>query len=365
MKKILNEFIKDKDRVLNLLNFLPYPLVIAKEIDAKIIHIFANAQFLVEIGYTDEEIPTIEHWFSLAYPDEAYRKEVVQQWMQQVNIAKVNQIDSAVVQAKIRLKNGQDCWYKAKATLWQDYHAVAFINIDQLVRQNEALIIQNANKDKILSLISHDIRTPIIQTIALLDLFKDETLEVSEFLTLSNLVYARVNEVLSFVDNTLYWAKNNFQQLNIIKSNINIGAQIDSIIALYEAQIENKKITIVKDLSILIEIRTDKEIFSAVLRNILANAIKFTPTHGSITIRASEEDAYWCVQVADTGIGMDAALLENLNNNIHHTTKGTNKEQGFGLGLLLCRDLLTKIGGYLSIHSEIANGTKVSIYTPK
>lgn len=365
MENILNEFLTSKDRVLNLLNFLPYPLIIAKEIDEKMIHVFANAQFLVEIGYTDEAIPTIEHWFSLAYPDEAYRQEIIQQWTQQMNIAKANQIDSAVVQAKIRLKNGQDCWYKVKATIWKDYHAVAFINIDQLVRQNETLIIQNTNKDKILSLISHDIRTPIIQIIALLDLFKDETLEASEFLSMSDLVCAKVNEILSFVDNILHWAKNNFQQFNITKSNFAIGVQIDEIVALYETEIAHKQITIIKDLSVLEVISTDKEIFSVVLRNILTNAVKFTPKYGSITIRASEEGAYWCIEVADTGVGIDTTSLKNINNDIHHTTKGTNKEQGFGVGLLLCRDLLTKIGGYLSIHSEIANGTTVSICLPK
>lgn len=332
--------------------------------DKESTHIFLNEQFLTEIVYTIEEMPTIKEWFELAYPNESYRQEVIHNWTEQVTEAKEKHKDSAIFQAKIRLKNGNYCWYEIKGTLWQEYHAIAFINIDRLVQQKEELIIQNNNKDKMLSLLTHDIRTPITQIISLLDLFRDKDIEADEFLYLSDSLYTRTNDLLNFVDKTLDWVKINFKQLSIVKSNILIDYQIDNIINLYAHSAQSKNIKIIKDNIQIESIDTDKDIFHIVLRNILANAIKFTPKNGKIKLEVLQEKSYCVIQISDIGIGISEEVIEKLKNKIHHTTKGISNEHGIGLGLLFSRDLLEKIGGHLIIDSKINQGTTVKIYIP-
>ncbi len=195
-------------------------------------------------------------------------------------------------------------------------------------------------------------------------MFKDKNLEADEFLDLSDSLFTRANDVLNFVDKTLDWVKTNFKQLKIIKSNVVIDYQIDNIINLYEYSAQSKNIEIVKDSIEVESVDTDKDIFHTVLRNILANAIKFTPKNGNIKLQVLQEESFCIIQVSDTGIGISEDVIEKLKNKIHHTTKGTHHEHGIGLGLLLCRDLLEKIGGHLVIDSKVNEGTMVKIYIP-
>jgi two-component system, sensor histidine kinase and response regulator len=108
----------------------------------------------------------------------------------------------------------------------------------------------------------------------------------------------------------------------------------------------------------------DRDMVTLVLRNLLSNAIKFTAQHGTVIIRLKTESDFCRVSVIDNGIGMDRETLARIQDNSYYSTNGTSKESGTGLGLMLCRDFLSKNGGSLLIESEPGNGSSFSFTLP-
>ena len=102
-----------------------------------------------------------------------------------------------------------------------------------------------------------------------------------------------------------------------------------------------------------------------VLRNLISNAIKFTPENGHIAIGATELSSFVEVYVQDTGLGLSSEALEKINGNDFYTTKGTASESGTGLGLMLCKDFLNRNGGQMHIESEIGKGSTFSFTLPR
>jgi signal transduction histidine kinase len=109
----------------------------------------------------------------------------------------------------------------------------------------------------------------------------------------------------------------------------------------------------------------DKEMVNLVLRNLISNAIKFTPEEGTITLDAREDESYIEVFVNDSGTGMSADVLQRLIEGSHYTTVGTANEPGTGLGIMLCKEFLSRNGGRLNIQSEPGKGSTFSFTLPK
>jgi len=129
-------------------------------------------------------------------------------------------------------------------------------------------------------------------------------------------------------------------------------------------QAEAKKIhtSIKSDNSIFIS--ADKDMISLVLRNLVSNAIKFTPEAGTVSVGVALQDRFVEIYVEDSGLGIDEDTLEKLNQNNYYSTKGTASESGTGLGLMLCREFLTKNGGQLFIESKPGKGSTFSFILP-
>ena len=109
---------------------------------------------------------------------------------------------------------------------------------------------------------------------------------------------------------------------------------------------------------------TDRDMLKLVLRNLLSNSIKFTPVHGHITISLRENSAFAEIIVQDTGVGISAESLKKIHENSYYTTKGTASESGTGLGLLLCKEFLSRNGGEMTIQSELGKGSIFSFSIP-
>jgi signal transduction histidine kinase len=124
------------------------------------------------------------------------------------------------------------------------------------------------------------------------------------------------------------------------------------------AQAQNKKIKILEDLKTTIPVRAHKHSLNTVVRNLISNAIKFTPEGGLIKLGLRQENGHVVVSVADTGVGMSSdAIAKLFRIDAKHTTKGTANEKGTGLGLILCKDFVEKNGGKLWVESEEGKGS--------
>jgi signal transduction histidine kinase len=137
---------------------------------------------------------------------------------------------------------------------------------------------------------------------------------------------------------------------------------VDEHFKIFKSIASNKNISLINSVERL-EVRTDKQILSLVIRNLIANAIKFSFEGGKIEISARPDNLDFVIQVKDNGKGIPPQDLESLFQT-SNTTEGTRKEKGTGLGLTLCYDYLKHLNGEISVQSEIGKGTTFTIRIP-
>jgi signal transduction histidine kinase len=169
---------------------------------------------------------------------------------------------------------------------------------------------------------------------------------------------------ISLMENLLQWSKSQMEAHVIESSQVNVSQLINEVLKLLHLQAEAKQIYIeTKNIS-PVYVLADKEMINLVLRNLVSNAIKFTPQQGSISIGVNEQHSFVEVYVQDNGTGMSTEVLKKINENNYYTTKGTASESGTGLGLMLCKEFLVKNGGQMFIESKEGEGSTVSFTLP-
>jgi signal transduction histidine kinase len=356
----LNRLNIEKEALKRVLNFLPYPFLVSEVNQGRRRNIFVNEKFIDEIGYTCEEMPTIDDWFDLAYPDEIYRNEIKEEWNSRSTQAIIEGKDSVFLQAKVQTKTKGVRWYEVKSSVSGSISLVAFVDIHENKAREEDLSRTNRNKDRILSILGHDLRGPLRNLQALSAMMLKQNLTREEFLSMVKSVNEKAFQSLEFLDTTLIWTKSNFDKISIQIEKLSPRALVESILPVYQNLFDNKKITISLDIDASTNIYSDIEILTIVIRNLISNALKFTGERGVITISAKQEGDFFIISVKDTGVGMDVETIHKIIDE-HYSSKGTHQESGLGLGLKLCKELLKQIGSILEIESEKNKGTTMKI----
>lgn len=233
-----------------------------------------------------------------------------------------------------------------------------------LEKQTNELNELNKVKDKLFSIISHDLKTPMY---ALQNLFvnvKNLDLPAGEIKSMVPAVVTELNHTTALLENLLQWAKSQMQAGNILPEVIDVSGLIKDTVKLLRLQAEEKKITIEAKADLAAFAWADYNMISLVTRNLLSNAIKFTPQNGQVIVGVHESHAGVEVFVHDTGVGISSETIAKINNNNFYTTNGTNNERGTGLGLALCKEFLEKNGGRLMIETEPGHGSIFSFTLP-
>jgi two-component system, sensor histidine kinase and response regulator len=238
------------------------------------------------------------------------------------------------------------------------------VNGKLLERQTEELTELNALKNKLFSVISHDLKAPMY---ALRNLFRNMQQYDLPAKEIKSMVPEVVNELTyttSLMENLLQWARSQMQSDAVKPQLIDISGQMEEVTRLLRLQAEAKKIKIVLEAEPSTCVFADKDMIDLVLRNFLSNAIKFTPPYGTISLGVRKAGSAIEVYVQDTGEGMDPEALRKINQNNYYSTKGTAGESGTGLGLLLCKEFLARNGGKMHIESEPGRGSIFSFTLP-
>lgn len=335
-----------------VLNFLPYPFLVSKNHNNTQYNIYTNSRFVEEIGYSCSEMPTINEWFEIAYPNLQYRTEIISEWNHRAEVAKAESKDHVVMQAKIHTKCFGDKWYEVKASLLGHFHLVAFVNIDKEINRELELQTLNENKNTTLSILSHDLRTPINNLYSILELINSGRLTKSEEKEMFQKLTNHVFQMREFVDTTLQWTKVNFGELTKVQQSVNIAQLVQTTLELYHVAISEKKIGVSKTLGQQGCPTGDPEIFSILLRNLISNAIKYTPTSGSIHVHDTSSNGRYKLSIENSGGGITGDKINSILHGNYVSEKGTQGETGTGLGLKLCQQLLTHMGGAMEIESR-------------
>lgn len=233
--------------------------------------------------------------------------------------------------------------------------------------QREELEKLNKTKDKIFSVISHDLRAPLATLDGLLQIFGDDEIELSkeELKECTTTVQLELNKVQLLMDNLLYWAKSQIANRTPVKSEVVVADVIKEVLELLHDKIAKKELEITNQIDEDLTVWTDKSALSFVIRNLLANAIKFTPERGEITLYTDNIENSVRIAIADTGIGMDQETIGKLfKDRIMDTQIGTSGERGTGLGLLLCKDMIEQAKGTIQVKSRVGEGSEFSFILP-
>jgi signal transduction histidine kinase len=173
-----------------------------------------------------------------------------------------------------------------------------------------------------------------------------------------------LNYTVGLMENLLNWAKSQMQSHSVKAQAVNLQETIDDVVHVLHLQAEAKSIRVENKATAPVYAWADADMIHLVLRNLISNAIKFTPPGGSISVGATELSSFTEVYVQDSGNGISPKELKKINNQEFYTTNGTAQEQGTGLGLMLCKEFLAKNDGHLRIESELGKGSIFSFTLP-
>ncbi|MFC6999735.1 tetratricopeptide repeat-containing sensor histidine kinase [Rufibacter roseus] len=237
---------------------------------------------------------------------------------------------------------------------------------ERLVRQQrDELEKLNAFKNKIFSIISHDLRSPFASVQALFYLADNNSMNDQEFKRLFQMLGKDYDNATNLLDNLLVWAKSQMAGASITYEQLNVQQLAEESVTQMMHSAELKQITLFNAVPASVAITSDHERLNFVVRNLVMNAIKFTPAGGSVTIGATDLEKEVIINVTDTGKGMTEKEMSFLFTEKRYSTAGTLNEKGTGLGLLLCRELLESINASITVESEVGKGSTFYLRVPK
>lgn len=234
---------------------------------------------------------------------------------------------------------------------------------ETIERQNAQLQQLNATKDKFFSIIGHDIKGPLNSLTSFSNLLINhfEALSKEDIQTVAKDLDKSLKNLFTLLNNLLEWARSQTGNIDFKPAIFDITEVLQQNKELLQAQAAAKEIAILYEQGSPIQVLANQQSISTVVRNLVSNAIKFTPSHGAIKLAAEQRGNEVVVSVADTGVGMGKSVVEKLFRlDAKHSTPGTANEKGTGLGLILCKDFVEKNSGKLWVESEEGKGSVFS-----
>lgn len=229
-----------------------------------------------------------------------------------------------------------------------------------LLEKNKEISNINKQKDRFFSIIAHDLRSPFTGFLGLTELLAEEIDEMDK----DEIQFAAINMRISatnlnrLLDNLLEWSRMEQGLIPFSPKENNLNEVIKECVAPLLQTAAKKDITIETKINQNLKIFADHHILQSVIRNFLSNALKFTPRNGTIKIEAHEDVQNTNVSIADTGIGMDTKMVENIFNlDLKTNRMGTEDEPSTGLGLILCKEFVEKHNGKIWVESEVNKGS--------
>lgn len=266
--------------------------------------------------------------------------------------------------------------FTAKGAL-KNYHQEESLNkkteeLQQLNKSLEQRVQKRTKKladlvllrDKILSIVGHDIRTPLASLQSSLILINRNMVSEEEGKSLLNEIGIKMGSTLSLVENLLSWAS---QQMGGLQTNVKVfpfNSVLEDVLDVISPIAQDKKIEIIREVNDF-TIKADYEHTHLVLRNLLSNAIKFTDSGGKISIKSNIIDSFISISIVDNGVGMSEKIVKSLfQSEKIESQLGTKNETGTGLGLMLCHEFIKMNGGEITVQSQVGEGSNFTFTLP-
>ncbi len=233
----------------------------------------------------------------------------------------------------------------------------------QLIKSQEQLKALNIGKDDFLTIISHDLKNPLSSIRGFTELLirSYDSLSDEQRKTFLNEVFGSIERMSLLINNVLYWVRSQTESIKYKPLNFDLHKKVEENISIYRLMLENKEIQIENLVPAGIAVFADVNVFDMILRNLISNALKFTPSKGKISLGCEQAEKTVTLSITDNGIGIPEEKLKLiLERQEHYSTVGTSHEQGTGLGLGLVNKFILQTGGSFLIKSEPGKGSVMS-----
>lgn len=226
------------------------------------------------------------------------------------------------------------------------------------------LEMMNAEKDKLFSIISHDLRSPLALTQQYFSALKEVEMDNEERQELEKELVTNLTNAEDLLNNLLNWAKNQMQSAAPQIKKINLNHLLQKKIEVFQNIAFKKDILLTININQNIVVKADMDMLRLIIRNLLNNAIKFTPAGGKIELTANAQDNDCIISIKDNGIGIPADKQRDIFSLKANSTYGTENEKGTGLGLVLCKDYTLLQNGKIWFTSSEGVGTTFFVSLP-
>jgi len=236
-----------------------------------------------------------------------------------------------------------------------------------LQQKNNELKQLNAQKDKFFSIIAHDLKSPFNSIIGFSGILleKVDEKDIDGLREYAEIITHSSQKAMNLLMNLMVWSHSQTGRMVFNPGYFNLASLIQEVLDLYKNHAAQKAILVTKELSSLSPVYGDKEMLSTVLRNMISNALKFTPIGGSIQVIAHTTASNVLISIKDSGVGMKASLIDKLFRiDSSYTLPDTQGERGTGLGLVICKEFIDKHGGQIKIDSQPGEGSTFHIILP-
>ena len=259
--------------------------------------------------------------------------------------------------------------YRPEELIIRIQHQLLLLRAERTIRkQNEKLKKALEARDKLYSVIAHDLRAPI-GTIKMINSSieaQKAKIKDPQISKLFEMINETTEEAFNLLENLLRWTRNQNGKTKIYATLFNLTPVARQVVSLFSAIANAKEIELINRIEGKFDIFADEDMIKTVLRNLISNAIKFTYTGGQVELSLADSGDYWTIYVKDNGKGIPKDLQAHLlKSDEYITTYGTHNEKGSGLGLILCRDFIRMNKGKLHFYSQEGIGTTFYFTIPK
>lgn len=239
---------------------------------------------------------------------------------------------------------------------------------EELEKTNRELKEISLQKDRFLSILSHDLRSPFNSLIGFSDLLVEEIAEknMPELYEYACIVQQTANSTYQLLDNLLTWSRLQMNNMSVSVQTLNLAREIQEVYDILVVMAARKSIRIKSEVGEDANVSADRNMLHTVLRNLVANAVKFSMPDSEVTISAARKPPFYTIRITDTGIGIPAGFRDKLFSADPElrSTPGTQQEKGHGFGLLLCQSMVEMSGGRIWIESTSESGTTIAFTLP-
>ncbi|KHJ37822.1 sensor histidine kinase YycG [Pedobacter glucosidilyticus] len=244
------------------------------------------------------------------------------------------------------------------------YYKIRILNKQNIIVKDK-LSESNQVKDRIFSIIGHDLRSAYVSTLGILKLIKEDDLSASEKIDMINRVIHQSETALETLDKLLHWGYSQIRGAKITLEDFNCTIPIKQTLDFLAQLIHEKQIEVNNQIDKEVCVLADKNHFNFIIRNLISNAVKFTPQGGKITLTCTDEHEYFKFSIQDSGIGISKDRIDKIFTADSSSTSGTHNEKGTGLGLIICKEFIESNGGEIYVSSQEGEGATFSFTLKK